>query len=61
MGGAIIDTPGIKGFGSYDMNQEDIRWSANSLGDYGHTSGYDALAGFLLASTSLMKANNIFD
>jgi hypothetical protein len=45
----------------YDMNQEDIRWSANSLGDYGHTSGYDALAGFLLASTSLMKANNIFD
>ena len=37
----------------YDLNEKRMWESAQGLGDYGYSSGYDALAGFVMASSRL--------
>jgi hypothetical protein len=39
----------------HDMDDVGILRAANSLISFGHTSGFDALTGFILASVKLLK------
>lgn len=43
------------------MNDVRIRQTVSSLISYGHTSGFDALVGFILASTKLLKTSSEFN
>ena len=44
-----------------EMNGTRIRQAASTLISHGHTSGFDALAGFYLASTKLLKTSSEFN